>query len=105
MAQHSTKAARFQAITANRLSDGEVVYFTAAGSWVGDFSQAHICDGKAAAQALLTKAMPQNFEQHILDPYLFEVHETDKGFVPASRREHIRAQGPSIELSFIQAEG
>ena len=29
MAQHAAKGARFQAVTANRLSDGEVVYFSA----------------------------------------------------------------------------
>ena len=37
MAQHSAKGARFQAVTANRLTDGEVVYFTADNQWAENF--------------------------------------------------------------------
>ena len=69
MAQHSAKGARFQAVTANRLTDGEVVYFTDAGHWSLSFSEAAIADGAEAAEAVLARAMPADFEAHVLDPY------------------------------------
>ena len=55
MAQHSSKGARFQAVTANRLNDGEVVYFKDNG-WIENFAEAEIADGQEAAEALLTRA-------------------------------------------------
>ena len=58
MAQHSSKGARFQAVTANRLLDGEVVYLTADNSWTEIFGEAEIADGPQAAEALLARAVP-----------------------------------------------
>ena len=52
MAQHSSKGARFQAVTANRLLDGEVVYLAADNSWTEVFSEAEIADGPEAGEAL-----------------------------------------------------
>ena len=99
MAQHAAKGARFQAVTANRLTDGEVVYFTDAGHWSLSFSEAAIADGPEAAEALLAGAMPADFEAHVLDPYLFEVlQDAQTGYQPASVRETIRAKGPTIRL-------
>ena len=95
MAQHSSKGARFQAVTANRLKDGEVVYFKGNG-WIENFAEAEIADGQEAAEALLTRASPDNIEAFILDPYLFEVSESDNGFTPVSVRENIRAKGPTV---------
>ena len=73
MAQHAAKGARFQAVTANRLNDGEVVYFSADNRWVERFTEADVADGTEAAEALLARAMPDDFEAHVLEPYLFEV--------------------------------
>lgn len=98
MAQHSAKGARFQAVTANRLTDGEVVYLSADNLWVEDFAAADIADGPAAAEALLARAMPQDFELGVLEPYLFEVLEDGTAFKPASVREIIRAAGPTVRL-------
>ena len=55
MAQHSSKGARFQAVTANRLNEGEVVYFKDNG-WIENFAEAEIADGQEAAEALLSRA-------------------------------------------------
>ncbi|CAI8206197.1 MAG: Uncharacterised protein [Alphaproteobacteria bacterium] len=98
MAQHAAKGARFQAVTANRLSDGEVVYFSADNCWVESFTDADIADGAEAADALLARAMPDDFEAHVLEPYLFEVLEADNFYKPASVRETIRAAGPTVRL-------
>ena len=99
MAQHSAKGARFQAVTANRLTDGEVVYFTADNQWAENFPRADIAEGPEAAEALLARATPADVEAHVLGVYLFEVVEADdQSFAPASVRESIRAKGPTIRL-------
>ena len=82
MAQHAAKGARFQAVTANRLSDGEVVYWAADNRWAERFIDAEIADGAEAADALLARAMPADFEAHVLEPYLFEVLEDGKFYKP-----------------------
>ncbi len=97
MAQHSAKGARFQAVTANRLGDGEVMYFVGQG-WVEDFTAAEVVDGVDAGDALLVCAMSDDFESHVLDPYLFEVLEDGAFYKPASVREVIRAKGPTTRL-------
>jgi hypothetical protein len=98
MAQHSSKGARFKAVTANRLSDGEVVYLTADNQWAETFPAADIADGAAAGEALLARALPADFELHVLEPYLFEVLQDGAHFKPASVREIIRAAGPTVRL-------
>ena len=98
MAQHSSKGARFQVVTANRLSDGEVVYLTADNQWAETFPAADIADGAAAGEALLARALPADFELHVLEPYLFEVLQDGAHFKPASVREIIRAAGPTVRL-------
>lgn len=90
MAQHASKHAEFQAITANRLLDGEVVYFTEQKEWVEDFASACIV-AKDQAAALLAAATAGDFEAHIIEPYLFEVADGK----PVSVREIIRAKGPT----------
>ncbi len=105
MAQHAAKGARFQAVTANRLSDGEVVYLSADNSWVESFAQADIADGADAAEALLHRAMPDDFEAYVLEPYLFEVLEDGSFYKPASVRETIRAAGPTVRLDLGKQAG
>ncbi len=106
MAQHSAKGARFQAVTANRLSDGEVVYLAPDNQWVEAFAAADIADGSEAGDALLARATPDNFEAHILEPYLFEVLAEGSAYAPASVREIIRAKGPTVRLDLgKQAQG
>lgn len=96
MAQHSAKGARFQAVTANLLTSGEVVYWSAQSTWTLDPDEAKVVEGAEAAAALLADATPADVESRVLDPYLFEVVDKDGKMVPASVRETIRAAGPTI---------
>ena len=83
MAQHSSKGARFQAVTANRLLDGEVVYLTADNSWTEIFGEAEIADGPEAAEALLARAVPDGFEKQCLSPIcLRRLKMTARAFAP-----------------------
>ena len=106
MAQHSNKMAQVQAVTANRLIDGVVVYLTAKGAWSEKLADAAIAEGKEAAEALLAKANPALEQQELVEPYLFEIAEEDGTLVPASVRERIRMAGPTVRLDLgKQAEG
>jgi len=96
MAQHSRKGARFQAVTANRLSDGIVVYLNGE-SWVESFRDVEIADGKEAAEALIERA--ENLiakNNDVVEAYLFEVLEDGDFYRTASVRETIRQAGPTV---------
>ena len=75
-----------------------MVYFSADNRWVEWFTEADVADGTEAAEALLARAMPDDFEAHVLEPYLFEVLEAGRVYKPASVRETIRAAGPTVRL-------
>lgn len=97
LAQHSRKGARYQAVTANRLLDGVVVYLTPANDWSESLQGAEVAEGQEAAEALLARGQlffePQNL---VLDVYLFEVERNDTGIRAASVREVIRQAGPTV---------
>jgi hypothetical protein len=81
-----------QVLTANRLSDGEVVFF-GSGHWVGHISEADIFIGDAGAPALAAaEAQPTV----VVAPYLIDVTPTAGVPVPVSYRERVRALGPTI---------
>ena len=84
-----------QVLTANRLRDGEVVYWRA-GAWVGSLSMAEILRQADKAQAALTSAEAFVRDRVVVNPYLFEVHEAASSIRPVEEREIIRAAGPSI---------
>lgn len=79
-------------VTANRLSDGRVIYVGSSGDPVGALDQAGRFDGEAADVALSEAAQqPAIF----VNPYLVEVDEGR----PSGRdrfKELIRSQGPTV---------
>jgi hypothetical protein len=80
-----------QVLTANRLIDGDVVYWHA-GAWVEALAQAEIFAGEVDAEAAVAAATRFVDENVVVNPYLFEL----KGDRPAKEREIIRALGPSV---------
>lgn len=106
VAQHTNKRARIQAVTANRLIDGEVVYFTADGGWSLRLADATVADGKEASQALLARAEPDVENRIVVEPYLFEVTTDSARVQPVSVREQIRMAGPTVRTDLgKQADG
>lgn len=93
-----------KALTANRLIDGEVVFWQA-GQWVERFADAQLfaddaADGPAAVEVARTQPTV------IVDPYLIDLTEGPAGLAPVSYRERIRALGPTNEPTHgKQAEG
>ena len=96
MAQHAKKGARTQAVTANRLLDGEVVYLTVDDTWSETLADAAVADGKDDCATLLARAEPFVAKREILDPYLFEVDTSSGEVIPSSVRERIRMAGPTV---------
>ncbi|MBM3643205.1 MAG: DUF2849 domain-containing protein [Alphaproteobacteria bacterium] len=80
-----------QIVTANRLSDGVVVFFTRSGDWSPDFNDAVVADDPAAAETLLPRA--RGAATATVEPYLVAVELVDGAPVPVSMRERIRVGG------------
>ncbi len=79
-------------LTANRLTDGAVVYLNASGDWTRDIDQALRLEPEAAAAALArAEAQPEL----LVAPYLFDADEA--GPIGRERlRETIRRGGPTV---------
>ena len=92
-----------KALTANRLTDGEVVFW-ANGAWVEQFAKAELFYDSTAQDEALAIAKTQT--TLLVEPYLFDVAEQDGIAVPVSYRERLRALGPTNEPTHgKQAEG
>lgn len=83
-----------QMLTANRLIDGEVLYWQD-GQWLPDFADGTVYDDPKAADAALAAAQAFVKDNVVVSPYLFDVRRTAKGIEPVKEREIIRAAGPS----------
>lgn len=81
-----------KALTANRLTDGEVVFWTGE-AWAERFAQAQIFEEEAAAEA--AEAHAKTLRTQLIEPYLIEVAPVDGGLAPVSYRERLRALGPT----------
>ncbi|EXL09669.1 DUF2849 domain-containing protein [Aquamicrobium defluvii] len=81
-------------LTANRLSDGEVVWF-ANGQWVESISQAEIAEDKAAEAALEAAGARGLADNLVVDVDLIDVEIVDGATHPLRLRERIRAAGPT----------
>jgi hypothetical protein len=84
-----------QILTANRLRDGEVVYWQA-GVWGSSLHTAEIFSNDDAAKAALGAAESSVRERIVVSPYLFAVRIEAGTVRPSEKREIIRAAGPTI---------
>lgn len=84
-------------VTANRLSDGAVLYLTPAGDWRGDFSAAWHGD-KESAEDKLVLAQAAIAAQIIVAPYIIDVTVDGGVAQPVRFRERIRAEGPTTQI-------
>jgi len=91
-----------QAVTANRLADGRVVFLTEAGGWSTALAAARAV-GEDGAAALLAAAEADAARALVVAPYLIRLDEGPDGPVAADFRERIRAEGPTIHLAFADA--
>ncbi|HTR17096.1 MAG TPA: DUF2849 domain-containing protein [Acetobacteraceae bacterium] len=82
-------------ITANRLRDGMSVWLDAAGSWSERFEQAAVFEA-AEVQARLAGLAGTEQGRAVVDLHECPVERQGEAVVPATTRERIRAEGPSV---------
>ena len=82
-----------RALTANRLTDGEVVFWRK-GQWVEQFGDADLFapDDPAGEAA---EGHAKNQPTVVVEPYLIDLVESAGLWAPLSYRERIRALGPT----------
>jgi Protein of unknown function (DUF2849) len=89
------KIADPQMLTANRLRDGDVLYWKR-GDWVLALAEGEVFAEPAAAEAALAAAQKFVTGNVVVAPYLFDVKTDAKGIHPVKEREIIRAAGPTV---------
>jgi hypothetical protein len=89
------KQADPQMLTANRLRDGEVVWWKS-GQWVTTLAEGEVFADPAAADAALEAAKAFVRDNVVVAPYLFDVRLEAGRILPVKEREIIRAAGPSV---------
>jgi hypothetical protein len=81
-----------KALTANRLIDGEVVFWSH-GRWVERFGEAELFADDAPAEDAEGRAKSE--VTVVVEPYLIEVVDAEGGVAPVAYRERLRALGPT----------
>ncbi len=84
-----------QMLTANRLSDGAVVYYRSCGGWSGDIQAGHVVsdDQSEALEAQGQIGLAANI---VVAPYLIDIEGARGDYTPVRLRERIRAFGPTV---------
>ncbi|MGE0612588.1 MAG: DUF2849 domain-containing protein [Hyphomicrobiales bacterium] len=83
-------------LTANRLDDGLVVFYTAGGEWQDDARRAAIARDEEEAALLETFGATAAKANLVVSPYLIEVELDGETPVPVEHRERRRLAGPSV---------
>ena len=91
-----------QVITANRLIDGRVVFFTAGNGWDVDVAHARVHADQSTVDADLVLANADVDARKVVEPYAIVVEVVDGRPVPKTLRERIRAGGPTIPSDFSE---
>ncbi len=83
-------------ITANRLTDGKVVYIAPGEGWVEAIAEARLFEGDTEAEAAMASARAYVKRNVVVDPFLVEVAVSAEGPKAQTLRNAIRAAGPTI---------
>ena len=93
----SKSATSISVLTANRLSDGAVVFLDFDGVWVESLRGAVVARSPDEARALESRGTFDAARNIIVEPYLVEMNESaDGGLTPVRFRERVRLAGPSM---------
>jgi hypothetical protein len=95
-----------QALTANRLRDGAVVFFTRSGDWSETIDAAVLATEPQAAKALEARGKDDERATLVTGAYLFDAEREDGHVRALHIRERIRTLGPTVRTDLgKQAEG
>ena len=97
-------------VTANRLTDGRVVFLDTGGGWSEDVTAVAVARDEGQAATLLAQAQADAVANRVVEPYLIDVEERsgdeDSGPLRLRRyRERLRASGPSVRLDHGKQAG
>ncbi len=87
-----------QVLSANRLSDGAVVFLAPDESWAERIGAAQVFEGKAALAMALERGQAAMAHNVVVDAAPVDVEITPRGPLPTHIRERIRAAGPTVRL-------
>ena len=90
------RAAMPDVVTANRLTDGVVVFQTADEGWSEDFNRAAVLPDPNVTADALKRAKQDEANNIVVEPYAIVVEERNGHLAPKALREAIRATGPTI---------
>ncbi len=91
-----------QVASANRLTDGVVVFLDDAGQWTPRLDRAALARDARSAEILLERAKAE--AASVVDAFLVAVAEDDDGSIaPLSLREKIRASGLTFDAIAAEA--
>src|SRR6185295_2177993 len=93
-----------QMLTANRLVDGDVLYWKD-GQWVLALADGEVFADPKVADAALAAAQTSVTGNQVVNPYLFDVKTDAKGIHPVKEREIIRAAGPTVRFDLGKQAG
>lgn len=82
-----------KALTASRLREGDVVYWTKEGRWSPEIADAQLMDDEFAAAAL---AEAKKHETVVVNAYLIGMEAQGRPTPREAVRENMRARGPSM---------
>jgi Protein of unknown function (DUF2849) len=85
-------------ISANRLSDGIVVFYKSPSVWVEFIDDARVLNSQTEVDEALHHAAADVRANAIVDPYAFDVSVKNGAITPTHLRELIRARGPTVHL-------
>jgi hypothetical protein len=85
-------------LTANRLGDGEAVWFSKDRKWSESIADAEVAADKDTEAALETAGKAAFANNEVVDVDLIDVEFTDGAIRPLRLRERIRAAGPTNRL-------
>lgn len=100
-----TEAQTGQALTANRLTDGEVVFLTRSGSWSLSVDDAALALEPDAAKALEARGHEAEAANVVTGAYLIDAERRDGRVRALHIRERIRTLGPTVRRDLGKQAG
>ena len=82
-------------LTANRLTDGEVVWYATGNRWSETIDDADIVDDKAGETRLEAAGQLAYASDEVVDVNLIDIEMKNGAISPTRLRERIRAAGPT----------
>lgn len=92
----AAKAGPQKIVTANRLTDGRVIFLGPGNRWIADVGEAATFEDGAPIDAAMAFGREQIAARQVTELYPVDVELVDGRPVPVRLRERVRAFGPTV---------